>query len=149
MCRVAKQNCSPATSPLVQTANRSFVAIWSANLIPNQVNFVETKWRNPNASKSPINHPNNQIKTNKSPHWSTPIPTLAVDKTYQKTASKPWVSLGTPPPKRNKVSKFPERCQSGQIIIFHQPRFPWNKGIFLPQLPFGVRSCEVAIIWPD
>ena len=38
---------------------------------------------------------------------------------------------------------------SGQIIIFHQPRFPWNKGIFLPQLPFGVRSCEVAIIWPD
>jgi len=28
-------------------------------------------------------------------------------------------------------------------------RFPWNKGICLPQLPFGVRSCEVAIIWPD
>ena len=38
---------------------------------------------------------------------------------------------------------------SGQIIIFHQPRFPWNKGISLLQLPFGVRSCEVAIIWPD
>ncbi len=38
---------------------------------------------------------------------------------------------------------------SGQIIIFHQPRFPWNKGISLPQLPFGVRSCEVAIIWPE
>ena len=38
---------------------------------------------------------------------------------------------------------------SGQIIIFHQPRFPWNKGISLSQLPFGVRSCEVAIIWPD
>ena len=38
---------------------------------------------------------------------------------------------------------------SGQIIIFHQPRFPWNKGISLPQLPFEVRSCEVAIIWPD
>ena len=37
---------------------------------------------------------------------------------------------------------------SGQIIIFHQPRFPWNKGISLSQLPFGVRSCEVAIIWP-
>ena len=37
---------------------------------------------------------------------------------------------------------------SGQIIIFHQPRFPWNKGISLPQLHFGVRSCEVAIIWP-
>ena len=30
-----------------------------------------------------------------------------------------------------------------------EPRFPWNKGISLSQLPFGVRSCEVAIIWPD
>ncbi len=38
---------------------------------------------------------------------------------------------------------------SGQIIIFHQPRFPWNKGISLIQLPFGVRSCEVAILLPD
>ena len=34
-------------------------------------------------------------------------------------------------------------------IIFHQPRFPWNKGISLTKPPFGVRSCEVAIIWPD
>ena len=33
-------------------------------------------------------------------------------------------------------------------IIFHQPRFPWNKGISLTKPPFGVRSCEVAIIWP-
>ena len=39
--------------------------------------------------------------------------------------------------------------QSGQIIIFHQPRFPWNKGISLTKPPFAVRSCEVAIIWPD
>ncbi len=39
--------------------------------------------------------------------------------------------------------------QSGQIIIFHQPRFHWNKGISLTKPPFGVRSCEVAIIWPD
>ncbi len=38
---------------------------------------------------------------------------------------------------------------SGQIIILHQPRYPWNKGISLPQLPFGVRLCEVAIIWRD
>ena len=38
---------------------------------------------------------------------------------------------------------------SGQIIIFHQPRFPWNEGNSCPQLPFRVRSCEVAIIWPD
>ena len=34
---------------------------------------------------------------------------------------------------------------SGQITMFHQPRFSWNKG---NSLPFGVRSCEVAIIWP-
>ena len=38
---------------------------------------------------------------------------------------------------------------SAQIKIFHQPRFPWNKGIPLTEPPFGVRSCEVAIIWPD
>ena len=38
---------------------------------------------------------------------------------------------------------------SGQIIIFHQPSFPWNGGISLTKPPFGVRSCEVAIIWPD
>ena len=35
---------------------------------------------------------------------------------------------------------------SGQIIIFHQSRFPRNKGMFLTKPPFGVRSCEVAII---
>ena len=38
---------------------------------------------------------------------------------------------------------------SGQIIIFHQPRFPGNKGTSLTKPRFGVRSCEVAIIWPD
>ena len=38
---------------------------------------------------------------------------------------------------------------SGQIIIFHRPRFSWNKGISLTKPPFGVRSCEVAIIWAD
>ena len=27
--------------------------------------------------------------------------------------------------------------QSGQIIIFHQPGFPWNKGISLTKPPFG------------
>ncbi len=39
---------------------------------------------------------------------------------------------------------------SGQIIIFDQPSFPWNKGSSLPySYPFGERSCEVAIIWLD
>ena len=32
---------------------------------------------------------------------------------------------------------------SVQITIFHQPNFPWNQGISLPQLHFG----EVAMIW--
>ena len=48
---------------------------------------------------------------------------------------------------KNKIDK---KQISDQIIIFHQPRFPWNKGEFPSYLPFGVRrSCEVAIIWPD
>ena len=39
---------------------------------------------------------------------------------------------------------------SGQIIIFHLPRFSWNNGISLTKPPFkGSRSCEVAIIWPE
>ena len=33
---------------------------------------------------------------------------------------------------------------NGQIIIFHQPRFP-----YITTVPFLVRSCEVAIIWPE
>ena len=33
---------------------------------------------------------------------------------------------------------------SCQIIIFHQPGIVWNEEISLHQLPFGVRSCEVA-----
>ncbi len=37
---------------------------------------------------------------------------------------------------------------SSQIVIFQQPRFPWIKGNSLTKPPFGVRSCEVAIIWP-
>ena len=38
--------------------------------------------------------------------------------------------------------------ESGQIIIFHQPGYYWNKGISLTKPPFRVRSCEVVIIWP-
>ena len=56
-----------------------------------------------------------------------------------------------PPEQRRDFSneKAP-RCQwSGQIIIFHQARCPWNKGISLTKPPFGVRSCEVAIISPE
>ena len=47
------------------------------------------------------------------------------------------------------TNKWGHYYLSGQIIIFHQPRFPWNKGISLTKPPFRVRSCEVAIIWPD
>ena len=51
--------------------------------------------------------------------------------------------------KTNTLNKSNALDDSGQIIIFHQPRFPWNKGISLTKPPFGVRSYEVAIIWPD
>ena len=37
-------------------------------------------------------------------------------------------------------------------IIFHQPRFPWNKRSHFPWLNHhlgGPKSCEVAIIWPN
>ncbi len=45
--------------------------------------------------------------------------------------------------------------KSGQIIIVHQPRFPWNKGISLTKPPFGGnRSCgnrfpSLAIFWGE
>ena len=43
---------------------------------------------------------------------------------------------------------------SGQIIMFHQPGFPWTKENFPSySLPFGsfwcFWWCEVAIIWPE
>ena len=40
-------------------------------------------------------------------------------------------------------------CFWANGIIFHQPRFHWNKRVSLTKPPFGVRSCEIAIIWPD
>ena len=41
--------------------------------------------------------------------------------------------------------------RSGQIVIFHQPRFPWNKGISALQLPFGgpKNVWGRELIWPD
>ena len=41
--------------------------------------------------------------------------------------------------------------KSGKIIIFHQPRFPWNKGISrnLGYLLGWKLIFSVAIIWPD
>ena len=44
--------------------------------------------------------------------------------------------------KNSSASPYPKR--SGQIIRFDEPRLPCNKAISLPQLPFGVRSCDVA-----
>ena len=51
---------------------------------------------------------------------------------------------------KNAVPAKVRTQHSGQIIIFHQPLFSWNKGISLTKPPFGEnRSCEVAIIWPE
>ncbi len=73
--------------------------------------------------------------------------------------SERWTFIFVPKRKTNVVILFNWSCVyrkniwwsklSGQIIIFHQPRFSWNKGISLTKPPFGVRSCEVAIIWPE
>ena len=76
---------------------------------------------------------------------------------FKTNPGHPPILRSSPTITRGKKNQFirtrtglPTRMQSsGQIITFHQPRFPWNKGISLPQLSFGVRSCEVAIIWPE
>ena len=53
-----------------------------------------------------------------------------------------WVNLNDP--------KCTYKQISGQVIIFHQPGFAWNKKNSRPKsYLLGVRSCEVAIIWPD
>ena len=46
----------------------------------------------------------------------------------------------------NFINKMEE---AGHIISFHPPRFPWNKDIPFLNYLFGVRSCEVAINWPN
>ena len=61
---------------------------------------------------------------------------------HEKT--KPPTSFKSP----NSTSS--DTCVHSQILTFHQPRFPWNKGISLTKTTiWGPRSCEVAIIWPD
>ena len=50
---------------------------------------------------------------------------------------------------RGLTAEFPNKIMSGQKIIFHQPRFFWNKGISLPELPFRVRSWQVPTICQD
>ena len=52
-------------------------------------------------------------------------------------------------PKSELWTKLTSQHRSGQLLIFHQPRFPWNKGNSLTKPQFGVRLCEVAMIWPD
>ena len=69
--------------------------------------------------------------------------------TFQSTKKKNEKQKFVVPTNHIKHIEYP--IQSGQIIIFHQPRFSWNKGLSLTKPPpfGGNRSCEVAIIWPD
>ena len=65
----------------------------------------------------------------------------------QRTMELKSLSLGN----RKIIESLTLKCRlvkSCQIIAFHQPGYPWNKGISLTKPRFGVRSCEVAIIWP-
>ena len=77
--------------------------------------------------------------------WSTSQQALPIG-VYTCNHQKEWdFERDTLSPIIMEVENHPK---SGQIIIFHQPRFPWNKGNSLTKPPFGVRSREVAIIWP-
>ena len=67
---------------------------------------------------------------------------------HQKDPQMIWTQTTTPHESPIGIQS-PCIIGSGQIIIFHQPSFPWNKKVSLTKPPFGVRSCEVAIIWPD
>ena len=49
---------------------------------------------------------------------------------------------------QTRVPIWSDRC-SHFHLIFHQPRFPWNKGISLPQLPFGGPGRVFGRYWPD
>ncbi len=72
------------------------------------------------------------------------FPTIEINYPLTSIATNPFIGLSqeqSPPPWCSN-----KNTTSGQIIIFHQHRFPWEKGISLPQLHLG---CEVAIIWPD
>ncbi len=87
-------------------------------------------------------------------HWNFILPKLfsAFEKMVE--LHVPTRNLNLLHSNQKKTALFPKESSvsyivSGQIIIFHQPGFPWNKGISLTKPPFGVRSCEVAIIWPD
>ena len=54
------------------------------------------------------------------------------------------------PPWRRFKGNLSRNLWSGQIIIFHQPRFPWNKGMSLTITTIWGKSIvfSVAIIWP-
>lgn len=104
-----------------------------------------------------IHNPNLELKWK----WSNPC-SCHWSKSYKLWGKKPWV-FGSFGSKAGAISirrsHHPEIMQdhqdesaSGQIIIFHTPRFPWNSRGFLETSatfwrPRSVR--EVAIIWPE
>ena len=89
-------------------------------------------------------------------HWTPIISGSTKPLQYHWSSSDQCTECGTrvvmwhcSAPQAPETFQIPWCITSGQNIIFHQPGFPWNKGISIPQLPFEVRSYEVAIIWPD
>ena len=60
------------------------------------------------------------------------------------TRRKSMVDFNKPIPQlvfdRRRLSGCHPPYESGQIIILHQPRFPWNRGISLTKPPFGVKT---------
>ena len=51
--------------------------------------------------------------------------------------------------KKSWCSSFHDVQSSGQIIISHQPMFPWRGVPFLSYLLGAQNTCEVARIWPE
>ena len=84
--------------------------------------------------------------------WVQPLTILNLEKVVRKPSSKKWwwkrtsrdTSMGSV--WNNRFNQF---WPNG--ILFHQPRFPWNRGFHFPSSAtfWWPRSCEVAIIWSD
>ena len=58
-----------------------------------------------------------------------------------------WRVVKFPGPTKQRIFRG-SRNDSGQIIVFHQPRFYWNNGISLTKPPFGVWG-RVRSLWFD
>ena len=100
-----------------------------------------------------IFHQPENNKTLQSHHWFFP---KSPHRSWNRTSrvgffnSLPWVFLYLHWGKHFFWKRWEIPAKPNHLAkLFHQPRFPWNKWISLTKPPFGVRSCVVAMIWPE